>query len=126
MLEIRGNLKSEYSDIYTKEALDAFERSRSSDRDRQALMKAPHRERRINSRRGHPPAHPTFLGCGPATIGATNIRWLMLRSELRRSQLPKEWQSPVDSEGTGPCSAAPNSSVEKSTRKRRVRPALGR
>lgn len=111
MLEIRGNLKSEYSDIYTKEALDALNALAPLDKDRQALMKARIDRRNTRARNRQ---RITFLDAA-ATIGRTNIKVADARSgNFEGREIPKDLQRQWI-QGTGPA-ARPNSSVEKSIR----------
>jgi hypothetical protein len=49
-LEIRGNLQSDYGDVYTKEALAALDALAPLDKDRQALMKARIERRNARAR----------------------------------------------------------------------------
>jgi malate synthase len=111
MLQIRGNLKGEYSDIYTKEALDALNALAPLDKDRQALMKARIDRRNTRARNRQ---RINFLDAA-ATIGRTNIKVADARSgNFEGREIPKDLQRQWI-QGTGPA-ARPNSSVEKSIR----------
>src|SRR5262245_30934068 len=111
MLEIRGNLRSDYSDIYTKEAVEALNVLAPLDKARQALMKARIERRNARARNRQRIA---FLDPN-STIGRTNIKVADARSgNFEGREIPpdlrRQWI-----QGTGPA-ARPNSSVEKSIR----------
>src|SRR5678815_4155201 len=110
-LEIRGNLKSDYRDVYTSEALAAVEPLAPLDKERQALMRARIERRNTRSRNKQ---NIAFLDPN-ATIGRTNIKVQDARSgNFEGREIPKDLQRQWI-QGTGPA-AKPNSSVEKSIR----------
>jgi malate synthase len=111
MLEIRGNLRNEYSDIYTKEAVEALNALAPLDKARQALMQARIERRNTRARNRQRIA---FLDPN-STIGRTNIKVGDARSgNFEGREIPpdlrRQWI-----QGTGPA-ARPNSNVEKSIR----------
>jgi malate synthase len=110
-LEIRGNLKNDYRDILTDEALNALNALAGLDKDRQALMKA-RIERRNNRARNK--QRITFLDAN-ATIGRTNIKVQDARDgKFEGTAIPKDLQRQWI-QGTGPA-ARPNTPVDKSIR----------
>src|SRR6186997_1373 len=110
-LEIRGNLQSDYQDVFTKEALAALEALAPLDKERQALMRARIERRSVRARNKQ---RITFLDAN-ATIGRTNIKVQDARDgNFAGREIPKDLQRQWI-QGTGPA-ARPNSSVEKSIR----------
>ena len=110
-LEIRGNLQSEYPDVYTNEALAALEALAPLDKERQALMRARIERRNARSRNKQ---RITFLDPN-ATIGRTKIKVQDARAgNFEGREIPRDLQRQWI-QGTGPA-ARPNSSVEKSIR----------
>jgi malate synthase len=110
-LEIRGNLKNDYPDILTDEALAVLNAIAGLDKDRQALMKA-RIERRNNRARNK--QRLTFLDPN-ATIGRTNIKVQDARDgKFEGTAIPKDLQRQWI-QGTGPA-ARPNTPVDKSIR----------
>lgn len=110
-LEIRGNLKNDYPDILTDEALAVLNAIAGLDRDRQALMKA-RIERRNNRARNR--QRLAFLDPN-ATIGRRNIKVQDARDgKFEGTAIPKDLQRQWI-QGTGPA-ARPNTSVDKSIR----------
>src|SRR5687768_17431852 len=110
-LEIRGNLQSEYRDVYTDAALAALEALATLDKERQALMRA-RIERRNNRARNK--QRITFLDPN-ATISRTNIKVQDARDgNFVGREIPRDLQRQWI-QGTGPA-ARPNSSVDKSIR----------
>jgi len=111
MLEIRGNLRNEYSDIYTKEAVEALNALAPLDKARQALMKA-----RIERRNARASNRQRIAFLDPnSRIGRTSIKVEDARSgNFDGREIPpdlrRQWI-----QGTGPA-ARPNSDVEKSIR----------
>jgi malate synthase len=111
MLEIRGNLQSEYRDVFTSEAIEALNALGHLDRDRKQLMSA-RIERRAERARNK--QRITFLD-PKSTIGRTNIKVQDARDgNFIGSEIPKDLQRQWI-QGTGPA-AKPNSSVDKSIR----------
>ena len=105
MLEIRGNLRNDYSDIYTREALEALNALAPLDKARQDLMKA--RIERRNAR-GRSRQRISFLDPN-STIGRTNIKVADARSgNFEGREIPRDLQRQWI-QGTGPA-ARPNSS----------------
>ena len=110
-LEIRGNLQSDYPDVYTNEALAALEALAPLDKERQALMRARIERRNTRSRNKQ---RITFLDPN-ATIGRTKIKVQDARAgNFEGREIPRDLQRQWI-QGTGPA-ARPNSSVEKSIR----------
>src|SRR5688500_1852319 len=110
-LEIRGNLQSEYRDVYTNEALAALEALAPLDKERQALMRA-RIERRNNRARNK--QRITFLDPN-VTIGRTKIKVQDARDgNFAGREIPGDLQRQWI-QGTGPA-ARPNTSVDKSIR----------
>src|SRR5262249_8127584 len=109
--EIRGNLESEYQDVFTREALDALEAVAKFDVERKALMAARIARRAARFRNKE---RIKFLDPS-ATIGRTNIKVQDARDgNFTGSEIPKDLQRQWI-QGTGPA-AKPNSSVDKSIR----------
>src|SRR2546428_9163362 len=110
-LEIRGNLQSQYADVYTGAALDALGALAPLDADRKAIMQARIERRAARAKRRQP---LTFLD-PRSTIGRTWITVQAARdgrfdgSEIPRA-LQRQWI-----QGTGPA-ARPNTPVDKSIR----------
>src|SRR5262245_27172720 len=110
-LEIRGNLKNDYRDVYTDAALSALDALAPLDKERQALMRARIERRNTRSRNKQ---RITFLDPN-ATIGRRNIKVQDARDgNFEGREIPKDLQRQWI-QGTGPA-ARPNSSVEKSIR----------
>src|SRR5262245_19175098 len=110
-VEIRGNLQSDYRDVYTSEALAALEALAPLDKERQALMRSRIERRNARARNKQ---RISFLDPG-ATIGRTNIKVQDARDgNFVGREIPKDLQRQWI-QGTGPA-ARPNSSVEKSIR----------
>ena len=110
-LQIRGNLQSEYRDVYTDEALAALEALAPLDKERQALMRA-RIERRNNRSRNK--QRITFLDPN-ATIGRTKIKVQDARDgNFVGREIPRDLQRQWI-QGTGPA-ARPNTPVDKSIR----------
>src|SRR5262245_45971406 len=110
-VEIRGNLQSDYRDVYTNEALAAMEALAPLDKERQALMRA-RIDRRNNRARNK--QRITFLDPN-ATIGRTKIKVQDARDgNFVGREIPKDLQRQWI-QGTGPA-ARPNTSVDKSIR----------
>jgi malate synthase len=110
-LEIRGNLESEYSDVFTAEAVAALEALAGLDADRKALMAARTARR---SARFKDKQRISFLD-PDATIGRTSIKVQDARDgNFVGSEIPadlrRQWI-----QGTGPA-AKPNAPLEKSIR----------
>src|SRR6185503_19848964 len=109
--EIRGNLESEYPDVYTREALDDLEVLSKLDAERKALLAARTARRAARFRNK---ARIKFLDPS-ATIARTNIKVQDARdgnfvgSEITRD-LQRQWI-----QATGPA-AKPNSPIDKSIR----------
>jgi malate synthase len=109
--EIRGNLESEYQDVYTAEALDALEALARFDADRKALMAARIARRAARFRNKE---RIGFLNPS-ATIGRTNIKVQDARDgNFIGSEIPRDLQRQWI-QGTGPA-AKPNAPVHKSIR----------
>src|SRR5688572_1512116 len=109
--QIRGNLQSEYRDVYTDEALAALEALAPLDKERQALMRA-RIERRNNRLRNK--QRITFLDPS-ATIGRTKIKVQDARDgNFVGREIPRDLQRQWI-QGTGPA-ARPNTPVDKSIR----------
>src|SRR5262245_20509029 len=108
-LEIRGRLESEYSDIYTPEALAALEALAPLDLDRKALMAA-----RVARRTARAQARQRLTFLDPAaTIGRTRIRVQDARDgKFDGSEIPADLQRQWI-QGTGPA-ARPGVPIETS------------
>src|SRR5262245_31426877 len=110
-LEIRGNLRTRYDDVYTREAMDALEALAHFDADRKAIM-AARLERR--AARARDKQRIAFLD--PAsTIARTKITVQDARDgRFDGSEIPhdlrRQWI-----QGTGPA-ARPNTPADKSIR----------
>src|SRR5262247_2528711 len=109
--EIRGNLESEYPDVFTPEALEAIEVLSKFDAERKAVLAARTARRAALFRNKE---RITFLDPSD-TIARTNIKVQDARDgNFVGSEIPhdlrRQWI-----QGTGPA-AKPNSSVEKSIR----------
>jgi malate synthase len=110
-LEIRGNLRNDYSDILTDEAVAALNAIAPLDKDRQALMKA-RIERRNNRARNK--QRLGFLDPN-ATIGRRTLKVQDARDgNFEGTAIPKDLQRQWI-QGTGPA-ARPNTPVDKSIR----------
>jgi malate synthase len=110
-LEIRGNLESDYADVYTPEAVAALEALAGLDVDRIALMAARIERRAARARNQQ---RITFLD-PQATIGRTKIKVADARAgAFVGSEIPKDLQRQWI-QGTGPA-AKPNAPVENSIR----------
>src|SRR5215510_11026693 len=110
-LEIRGNLQSDYKDVFTNEALAALEALAPLDKERQALMRARIERRNTRARNKQRIA---FLDPN-ATIGRTNIKVQDARDgNFVGREIPKDLQRQWI-QGTGPA-ARPNTPVDKSIR----------
>src|SRR5215470_11245109 len=109
--EIRGNLESEYPDVFTREALDALEALAKFDAERRAVLAGRIARRAARFRNKE---RIKFLDPS-STIPRTNIKVQDARdgnfigSEIPRD-LRRQWI-----QGTGPA-AKPNSSIDKSIR----------
>src|ERR1051326_5532989 len=111
MLEIRGNLKNEYRDVFTDEAIAALNALAHLDKDRKQLM-ASRIERR--AARFKNKQRLTFLD-PQSTIGRTKIKVQDARDgNFVGTEIPKDLQRQWI-QGTGPA-AKPNSPVDKSIR----------
>src|SRR5215831_180884 len=111
MLEIRGNLQSQYRDVFTSEAIEALNALGHLDRDRKQLMSA-----RIERRaaRARDKERITFLDVS-STIARTNIKVQDARDgNFIGSEIPRDLQRQWI-QGTGPA-AKPNSPIDKSIR----------
>ena len=109
--EIRGNLESQYADVYTPQALAALEALAPLDADRKALMTARIARRAQRARDRQPIA---FLDPA-ATIGRTHITVQEARGgKFVGSDIPADLQRQWI-QGTGPA-ARPGASVETSIR----------
>src|SRR5689334_14476512 len=109
--EIRGNLESEYPDVYTREALDALEVLSKFDAERKALLAARTARRAARFRNKE---RIKFLDPS-ATIARTNIKGQDARDgNFIGSEIPHDLQRQWI-QGTGPA-AKPNSPIEKSIR----------
>src|SRR6476660_5317783 len=109
--EIRGNLESEYPDVFTREAMEAIEVLSKFDAERKAVLagRTARRAARFRNKERIKFLDPT------ATIGRTNIKVQDARDgNFVGSEIPhdlrRQWI-----QGTGPA-AKPNSSIEKSIR----------
>ncbi len=110
-LEIRGNLRSAYADVYTPEALAALDALAPLDEDRKALMAA-----RIDRRRRRAQARERLAFLDPAgTIGRTSIRVQEARDGgFDGSEIPHDLQRQWI-QGTGPA-ARPDTPTDQSIR----------
>src|SRR5438093_6744355 len=109
--EIRGNLESEYPDVYTREALEALEALAKFDADRKALLAARSARRAARFRNKE---RIQFLDPS-ATIARTNIKVQDARAgNFIGSEIPHDLERQWI-QGTGPA-AKPNSSIDKSIR----------
>src|SRR6478672_5113929 len=109
--EIRGNLESEYPDVFTPEALEAIEALAKFDAERKAVLAArtARRAARFRNKERIKFLDPT------ATIGRTNIKVQDARDgNFVGSEIPhdlrRQWI-----QGTGPA-AKPYSTIDKSIR----------
>src|SRR6516165_317255 len=111
MLDIRGNLKNEYRDVFTDEAIAALNALAHLDKDRKQLM-ASRIERR--AARFKNKQRLTFLD-PQSTIGRTKIKVQDARDgNFVGTEIPKDLQRQWI-QGTGPA-AKPNSPLDKSIR----------
>jgi malate synthase len=111
MLEIRGNLQSQYGDVFTSEAIEALNALGHLDRDRKQLMSARIERRAARTRNQQ---RITFLD-PKSTIGRTTIKVQDARDgNFIGSEIPGDLQRQWI-QGTGPA-AKPNSTVDKSIR----------
>jgi len=110
-LEIRGNLATDYADVFTPEAVAALEALAGLDADRKALMAARIARRAARARNKERIA---FLD-PKATIGRTKIKVQDARDgAFEGPEIPKDLQRQWI-QGTGPA-AKPNAPVDKSIR----------
>jgi malate synthase len=110
-LEIHGRLESEYSDVFTKEAVSALEALVHLDADRKAVMTGRIQRRAARARNKERIA---FLDPN-ATIARTNIKVQDARDgNFEGSPIPSDLRRQWI-QGTGPA-AKPNSSIDKSIR----------
>src|SRR6516164_9858810 len=111
MLEIRGNLKNEYRDVFTDEAIAALNALAHLDKDRKQLMAA-----RIERRAARFKSKERIGFLDPsATIARTNIKVQDARDgNFVGTEIPKDLQRQWI-QGTGPA-AKPNSPLDKSIR----------
>src|SRR5215470_5788014 len=111
MLEIRGNLKNEYRDVFTDEAIAALSALAHLDKDRKQLMAA-----RIERRAARFKNKQRLAFLDPqSTIGRTKIKVQDARDgNFVGTEIPKDLQRQWI-QGTGPA-AKPNSHVDKSIR----------
>src|SRR5215467_6983561 len=111
MLEIRGNLQSQYRDVFTSEAIEALNALGHLDRDRKQLMSARIERRAARTRNKQ---RLTFLD-PQSTIGRTRIKVQDARDgNFVGTEIPKDLQRQWI-QGTGPA-AKPNSPLDKSIR----------
>ncbi len=110
-LEIRGNLEHAYVDVFTKEAVAAFEALAGMDADRKAVMAA-----RIDRRGARARNQQRIAFLDPqATIARTTIKVQEARAgAFVGSEIPQDLKRQWI-QGTGPA-AKPNASLEKSIR----------
>src|SRR5438128_7342266 len=109
--EIRGNLESEYPDVYTPEALAALEALAPLDTDRRAVLAGRTARRAARFRNKE---RITFLDPS-ATIARTSIKVQDARNgNFIGSEIPPDLQRQWI-QGTGPA-AKPNSPIDKSIR----------
>jgi len=110
-LEIRSNLESVYTDVFTPEAIDALEALAGLDADRKAVMKGRIERRAARARNKQRIA---FLD-PQATIARTKIKVQDARDEnFVGSEIQKDLQRQWI-QGTGPA-AKPNAPLENSIR----------
>src|SRR2546423_3821876 len=110
-IEIRGNLRNEYGDIFTDETVAALEALAHFDKDRRDLLAARIERRNARARNKQPIA---FLD-PQATIGRTRIKVQDARDgNFIGSEIPADLQRQWI-QGTGPA-AKPNSPIDKSIR----------
>src|SRR5438552_1360347 len=111
IFENRGNLESEYPDVYTPEALAALEALAPLDTDRRAVLAGRTARRAARFRNKE---RITFLDPS-ATIARTNIKVQDARDgNFIGTEIPKDLQRQWI-QGTGPA-AKPNSPLDKSIR----------
>src|SRR5215470_9166982 len=111
MLDIRGNLKNEYRDVFTDEAIAALNALAHLDKDRKQLMAARIERRAARFRNKQRLA---FLD-PQSTIGRTKIKVQDARDgNFVGTEIPKDLQRQWI-QGTGPA-AKPNSPLDKSIR----------
>src|SRR5262245_24700188 len=110
-LEIRGRLESEYSDVFTKEAVSALEALGHLDADRKAVMNG-----RIQRRAARARSKERIAFLDPnATIARTKIKVQDARDgNFEGSEIPSDLRRQWI-QGTGPA-AKPHSPMEKSIR----------
>ena len=110
-LEIRGNLRSQYADVYTPQALDALDALAPLDADRKAIMAA-----RIDARAARARYKQRLAFLDPqSTIPRTAITVQDARDgRFVGSAIPRDLQRQWI-QGTGPA-ARPNTPVERSIR----------
>src|SRR6187399_1777027 len=110
-LEIRGNLKSDYPDVFTPEAVAALEALAGFDSDRKRVMAA-----RIERRAARVRNRERIAFLDPqATIARTKIKVQEARDgAFVGSEIPKDLQRQWI-QGTGPA-AKPNAPIENSIR----------
>jgi len=109
--EIRGNLESEYKDVYTPEALAALEALAKLDADRRAVLAARTARRAARARNK---TRISFLDPS-STIARTNLKVQDARDgNFVGTEIPRDLQRQWI-QGTGPA-AKPNSPVDKSIR----------
>ncbi|MGE3704639.1 MAG: malate synthase [Vicinamibacterales bacterium] len=110
-LEIRGNLATDYADVYTADALSALDALAPLDDDRKGLMAA-----RIARRTARAKNRERIAFLDPdATIGRTNITVRQARAgDFVGSEIPNDLKRQWI-QGTGP-GAKPGVSIEKSIR----------
>src|SRR5215471_2983239 len=111
MLEIRGNLKNEYRDVFTDEAIAALNALAHLDKDRKQLMAARIERRAARARNKQ---RLTFLD-PQSMIGRTKIKVQDARDgNFVGTEIPRDLQRQWI-QGTGPA-AKPNSTIDKSIR----------
>jgi malate synthase len=111
MLEVRGNLQSEYQDVFTADAIEALNALAFLDKDRKQLMTARIERRAARARNRQ---RLTFLD-PQATIGRTKIKVQDARDgNFTGCEIPKDLQRQWI-QGTGPA-AKPHSPIDKSIR----------
>src|SRR5215813_3977314 len=109
--EIRGNLESEYQDVFTREAMEALEALAKFDTERKAVLAARTARRAARFRNKE---RIKFLDPS-ATIARTNIKVQDARDgNFIGSEIPRDLQRQWI-QGTGPA-AKPNSPLDKSIR----------
>src|SRR6476620_3508496 len=109
--EIRGNLESEYPDVFTREALEAIEVLSKFDAERKAVLadRTARRAARFRNKERIKFLEPS------ATIARTNIQVQDARDgNFVGSEIPHDLQRQWI-QGTGPA-AKPNSPIDKSIR----------